>query len=98
MEVIRARYGKAVHLKEGQHIKVINTHGTQVVDTWAFNYRDMTELMSMEHTRSAILKFMPAPGDPLVTNRRRPILTLLEDTCGVHDTLMSCCEIYRYQE
>ena len=25
----------------------------------------------------------------LVTNKRRPILTLVEDTCGVHDTLMS---------
>ena len=28
-------------------------------------------------------------GAQMVTNKRRPILTLLEDTCGVHDTLMS---------
>ena len=33
----------------------------------------------------------------LVTNKRRPILTITEDTCGVHDTLMSACDIYRYQ-
>ena len=33
----------------------------------------------------------------LVTNKRRPILTVVEDTCGVHDTLMSACDIYRYQ-
>lgn len=33
----------------------------------------------------------------LCTNKRRPILTLLEDTCGVHDTLIAACDIYRYQ-
>lgn len=32
---IPARTGVAVPLREGQQIKVINTHGTQVVDTWA---------------------------------------------------------------
>jgi len=34
----------------------------------------------------------------MLTNRRRPILTLLEDTSGgVHDTLMAACDVYRYQ-
>ena len=38
-----------------------------------------------------------AVGDVFVTNQRRPILTLLEDTSpGVHDTLMSACDRYRY--
>ena len=37
-------------------------------------------------------------GDVLVTNKRRPILTLVEDTSlGVHDTCMSACDIYRYR-
>ena len=33
----------------------------------------------------------------MVTNKRRPILTVVADTCGVHDTLMSACDLYRYQ-
>ena len=37
---IPARRGKAAFVAKGQTIKVINTHGEQVVDTWAFNRAD----------------------------------------------------------
>lgn len=95
---IPARKGRAVHLKAGQSIRVINTHGHQVVDTWAFNAHDLGEFLSMEHMRAALDRIIPRPGDVLVTNQRRPILTLLEDTSpGVHDTLIAACDIYRYQ-
>ncbi|CAL5219271.1 g1071 [Coccomyxa viridis] len=94
---IPARYGKAARLKKGESIKVINDSGTQVVDTWAFNAEDMSELMSMEHTRAGILRLIPQAGDKLLTNKRRPILTVMEDTCGVHDLLIAACDIYRYQ-
>lgn len=33
--VVPARSGVAVPLQAGQHIKVINTHGSQVIDFWA---------------------------------------------------------------
>ena len=94
---IPARRGKAMTLKRGQHVKVINTHGQQVVDTWAFNSADRTECMSMEHTRTALSRIRVRVGDSLVTNQRRPILTLVEDTSpGVHDTLIAACDRYRY--
>ncbi|MEE9146164.1 MAG: DUF1989 domain-containing protein, partial [Candidatus Tectomicrobia bacterium] len=32
---IPARRGKATTLKQGQQVRVINTHGQQVIDTWA---------------------------------------------------------------
>ena len=32
---VSARQGKAVQLSSGDHIKLINTHGTQVIDMWA---------------------------------------------------------------
>ena len=38
-------------------------------------------------------------GDSLLTNHRRPILAVLEDTSGgIHDTLMAACDRYRYEE
>ena len=49
---IPARGGKAAFLEAGQRIRVINTHGQQVVDTWAFNRADLEEFMSMEHSRT----------------------------------------------
>jgi hypothetical protein len=54
--------------------------------------------MSMEHTRVAIGRIIPAVGDTLVTNKRRPILTVVEDTSGgIHDTLFAARDRWRYE-
>ncbi len=95
---IPARRGKAAHLRQGETVRIINTTGQQVVDAWAFNAADLSEFMSMEHTRPAIGQIIPAIGDTLLTNRRRPILTVVEDTSGgVHDTLFAACDRWRYE-
>lgn len=99
LKTVPTRGGKAAHVAKGQSIKIINTHGSQVVDTWAFKTGDLTEFMSMEHTRSVLLKLMPEVGDALQTNKRRPILTLVEDsTNGIHDTLLAACNTQRYEQ
>jgi uncharacterized protein YcgI (DUF1989 family) len=95
---IPARKGIAAYAAKGQTIKCINTHGEQVVDTWAFNKSDLTEFMSMEHSRPHLGHIFPKVGDSLRTNRRRPILTIIEDTSGgIHDTLIAACDRYRYE-
>ena len=95
---IPARRGMAARVVAGQGIRVINTHGSQVVDTWAFSARDATEWMSMEASRAWFLRLAAAVGDTFVTNQRRPILTLVEDTSGgAHDTLIAPCDVPRYR-
>ena len=95
---IPARRGKAARMIKGQRVRVVNTSGTQVVDTWAFNAADLHEFMSMEHSRVAIGRLVPRAGDALVTNRRRRILAVVEDNSGgVHDTLFAACERWRYE-
>ena len=97
IQTLAARSGKAVHLKRGQRIRIINIHGSQVVDTWAFNASDTAEHMAMDATRAYNLRLSPEIGEPFVTNRRRPILVLEENTCeGTHDTLMAACDRWRY--
>lgn len=94
---IPARRGKAARVAKGQSVKVVNTHGAQVVDTWAFNQADMSESMSMEATRGTVLKMRLDVGDAFYSNNRRAMLTVLEDTSpGVHDTLIAACDNYRY--
>jgi uncharacterized protein YcgI (DUF1989 family) len=95
---IPARRGMAARVAAGQRIRVINTHGSQVVDTWAFSARDATEWMSMEASRAWFLRLAAGVGDTFVTNHRRPILTLVEDTSGgAHDTLIAPCDAPRYR-
>jgi uncharacterized protein YcgI (DUF1989 family) len=95
-QLIPARQAVPVRVAPGEALRVINTHGQQVVDAWAFV--DAGEWMSMEHSRLHMGRVNPRLGDTFVTNARRPVLTLVEDTSGgVHDTLLAACDRYRYE-
>ena len=99
LAVVPARHGRAIRLQAGQAIRIVNTHGQQVVDTWCFNAEDMSEFMSMEHLHATLGRIFPAQGDALVTNRRRAILMLEEDTSpGRHDTVIAACDVHRYAQ
>lgn len=72
----------------------------QVVDFFGFGLPDVRkEIMSMHHSHDETHRLIPKVGDSMVTNLRRPIFTLLEDTGpGVHDTTVSACDQYLYQQ
>lgn len=131
---VPARRGAATIVRHGQKIRIINTHGNQVVDTWvialasssistastkveaplypnatsdspskyseAANAAAMApEYMSMCHCRAKLLKVTPEVGDVLVSQKRAPIIKMIEDTSpGVHDTLIAACDRWRYGE
>ena len=92
-----ARSGCAIHLDKGMKLQVINTHGNQVVDTWALNDKHINEYMSMAQTRRMLWKLWPQEGDQLYSNRRAPMLLMERDTSpGIHDTLFDCCDEWVY--
>lgn len=95
---IPARRGRAIRIAGGRKFRVVNTHGSQVLDTWAFAEDDNATYLSMEHTRSYLSRIWVKAGDALIDNRYCPMLTLLEDTTpGVHDILMCSCSQPIYQ-
>jgi uncharacterized protein YcgI (DUF1989 family) len=104
--LIPAKHGIATHLPAGSTIKIINTHGTQVVDTWAFtlssspsSLKQVETQMSMQHTRASLCRVIPKVGDGLFNDRREKILVVVEDTTeGIHDTLIAACDRQRYEE
>jgi uncharacterized protein YcgI (DUF1989 family) len=97
LHTIPARHGTATNLRAGESIKIINTHGTQVIDTWAFGNSE--QYLSMQHTRASLNKLTPQVGDTLTSNERKGMLTVVEDTTdGVHDTLIAACDKWRYLE
>jgi uncharacterized protein YcgI (DUF1989 family) len=96
---ITAGHGRAFPLPQGRRLRVTTVEGSQVVDTWALVAADPGEWLSMEHTRGLLSKVSPQAGDRLYSNRRRPVLALLEDTSpGVHDTLIAACDQTRYDQ
>lgn len=97
--VIAAGTGQAVRVAAGRGLRLINTHGSQVVDTWAFRRGDPEEYLSVEQTRRMLLKLAPGEGDTLYSNRRNEMIVLAEDTApGGHDTLIAACDRWAYEK
>jgi uncharacterized protein YcgI (DUF1989 family) len=96
-------HGLATPLKAGQIIKIINTHGKQDIDTWAFTLSPSSIIisqMSMQHTRCSPSKILPGVDDGLYNSERKKTFTIVEEdtTEGAHDTLISACDTWRYRE
>ncbi len=97
--MIPARQGRAVRLQKGQRLRIINPRGNQVCDFFALVENTPFEFLSMEHCRTALGRIYVRSGDVLVTNRRRPLIEIVEDTSpGVHDILIACCDQPRYEQ
>ena len=95
--VVPAREGRALRLPAGARLRVVDVEGGQVGDLFAFVDGDVSEYASAEHTRAYVSRLFPAPGEPFVTNRRRPILVLeRDDSPGIHDMLLAACDPTRY--
>ena len=94
-----ARCGLAVRVKQNQKIEIENRSGTQVCDFWAFNAENLHEHLSMEHLHTSLGSILPKNGDSLVSNTRKKMFTIIEDTSeGFHDTVIASCDHHRYQE
>ena len=96
--VVKARYGSAFRVARGEYLKAINFNGAQAADVWAFSADEPSEFSAVDHTRSFNSSIVIDVGLALMSSKRRPMLTLVEDTSqGRHDTLLCPCsaELYR---
>jgi uncharacterized protein YcgI (DUF1989 family) len=96
--IVAAGKGRAVRLEAGDHIQLGLPEGPQVADLFAFATPDLAEFLSTEHTRSCVERLVPAVGEAFHSNRRRPMLRIVEDASpGVHDLLLAACDQERYR-
>jgi uncharacterized protein len=95
---VKAECGLAIAVARGKRLRVINSFGTQVVDTWAIAADNPADYLSMEHCREVIQRIVFEPGDVLLTNHYRPILKFISDTSPAgHDTLIAACSEPMYR-
>jgi uncharacterized protein len=90
--------GLALRVPRGRTLRIVNTHGAQVVDFWALAAADASERLSVEHTRRLLGRLRVRSGDTLVSNRRNGFFELVGDTSpGDHDTLCAACDPWLYR-
>ncbi len=78
-------------MKRGQIMRIIDLEGNQAVDTIFYNADDTAESYSMSDTLQKQGGIYLSTGSILLSNRSRPMLTIVADTCGRHDTLGGAC-------
>ena len=88
---ILPRSGTAFTLDKGQTLTVIDPRGEQVADLLAFARDDVREVISSGRTFDYANRIYLTTGDVLYSNRSRPLLTIVEDSVGRHDFLLTPC-------
>ena len=85
--------GRALRLEQGGVFRVIDVEGCQIADMFILSNDNPHEFFSPALTRQVIFRLTPKPGDLLYSNRRRSMLTFLDDTSpGRHDMAFAPCD------
>ena len=108
-QVLPPKTGLAITVKRGQHLRVIDLEGKQVVDMAVFNSENPREKLSTSYSRT---RYVPKPGQPYIPRDRltegdtlmsticRPMMTILRETPepkGIHDTHNRMCNRFLYE-
>jgi len=78
-------------LKAGQILRIVDLEGNQAVDTFFLSAQDPAERYSAVDTIRAQGRIYLEEGSVLMSTRNRPMLEIVSDTCGRHDTLGGAC-------
>ena len=76
---------------EGEHLRLTDLHGNQAIDTIFYNANDPYERYSAFDTIQLQRNIYLTKGSILYSDRQRPMLEIVDDTCGRHDTLGGAC-------
>jgi len=83
--------GWARAIRAGQIFRIVDLEGNQAVDTLFYSLHNTEERYSATDTITIQKNIYLTAGTVLQTNFRRPMMTILEDNCGRHDTLGGAC-------
>lgn len=78
-------------VKQGQTIRILDLEGNQAADTLFYSAADPSERYSAIDTVREQGNVYLTAGSILMSNDCRPMLEIVADTCGRHDTLGGAC-------
>jgi hypothetical protein len=106
--VMAPKSGHAVEVKKGQHLRITDIEGKQVVDVALFNADNHREKLSTSNSRTRYVPpegqdYVPrdhlTEGDYLMSTLCRPMMTIVKETPepkGIHDTHNRMCNRFLF--
>ncbi len=101
---IRRGTASAYELAKGQFVQVIDVEGQQCSDFMAFGTHRLDAgiecMIDSTATRSMVRQAYPSPGllDKFFDGDMNPMLQVVQDTCGRHDTFGLACTARGYED
>jgi hypothetical protein len=83
--------GAAFEIRRGELLRIIDPQGEQVSDLISFARADPAEWLSSGRTIDYANTIYVTAGHVLYSNRSNPMWTIIEDTVGRHDFLLTPC-------
>jgi uncharacterized protein len=78
-------------VKAGQKFRIVDVEGNQASDSLFYNTYNKEEPYSAENTIREQMNIFLTTGTVLRTNFNKPMLKIVADNCGRHDTLGGAC-------
>jgi urea carboxylase-associated protein 1 len=78
-------------VRAGERLTITDLGGNQAVDCLIYDARDTAVRYSAQDTVHAQGGVFLTTGTVLLSNEHTPLVTVVEDTCGRHDTLGGAC-------
>jgi uncharacterized protein len=90
-EVVPARAPWSRVIRAGERLSIVDLEGNQAVDFLCYNAADLDERYSYAETIVAQGNIFLTTGTVLLSNEGNPLMTVVADTCGRHDTIGGAC-------
>jgi uncharacterized protein len=84
----------AAEIRKGQVLRIVDVEGQQVADLVTINAGNLAEKLSVMNTINLNKQVFPRVGYVLYSDEARGMMTIITDTCGVHDMLAGACSSF----
>jgi urea carboxylase-associated protein 1 len=90
-DLVPARAPWSGIVRRGQLLTIVDLGGNQAVDCLLYNAADPIERYSAPDTITAQQSIVLSTGTVLMSNEASPMMIIVADDCGVHDTIGGAC-------
>jgi urea carboxylase-associated protein 1 len=78
-------------LDAGDRLRIVDLEGQQAVDFLCYSDELPLDRLNVPNTVKLNRSLYVSKGTTIYSDRARKMFSVLEDTCGFHDTLAGCC-------
>ena len=89
--IVEAKQPWSGLVKKGQVLVIRDTHGQQAVDFLCYDADNTSDRYSSTNTVKVQGNVYVGKGTVLYADSGKPLLRVIEDTVGKHDTIYGCC-------